>query len=75
MKKLAKELIFISQINSDGSGTTPVKESYLKAMLENTLMKDDKFKLCCLSLTEKTFIASGFNSFVVRLKTELDAEM
>ena len=68
MKKLAKELIFISQINRDGSGTTPVKESYLKAMLENSLMKDEYFELHRLSLTEKTFIAFKFNTFVVRVK-------
>jgi hypothetical protein len=31
-------------------------------------MKDDLFELNQLSLTEGTFIASGFNSFVVKLK-------
>lgn len=75
MKKLAKELKFISQINRDGSGTTPVRPDYLKAMLENSLMKDEKFELHCLSLTEKTFIAFNFNAFVVQLKPELDAEI
>lgn len=73
MKKKAHELEFISQINRAGSGTTEVKEDYLKAMLENKLMKNDYFELTCLSLTEKTFIASGFNSFVVRLKPENSA--
>ena len=68
MEKLAKELIFISQINRDGSGTSPVSDDYLKAMLENTLMKDEPFYVRVLSLSEKTYIAMGFNSFVVRLK-------
>lgn len=68
MKKKAHELEFISQIKRDGSGTTKVKESYLKAMLENSLMKDEDFELHCLSLTEKTFIAFNFNAFVVRVK-------
>ena len=67
MKKRAKELIFISQIKRDGSGTFPVPDSYLKAMLENEFMKDDKFSLQCLSITEGTYIASHFNSFVVKL--------
>ena len=68
MKKKAHELIFISQINRDGNGTTPVAESYLDAMLTNHLMKDEYFELHCLSLTEITFIAFNFNAFVVRLK-------
>ena len=68
MKKKAHELEFISQIKRDGSGTTKVKDSYLKAMLENSLMKDEDFELHCLSLTEKTFIAFNFNAFVVKVK-------
>ncbi len=68
MKKKAHELIFISQINRDGSGTIKVEESYLKSMLENKFSKDDKFKIHCLSITEKTFIACGFDSFIVKLK-------
>ena len=68
MKKKAYELEFISQIKRDGSGTTKVKKSYLKAMLENPLMQDEEFELHCLSLTEKTFIALNFNAFVVKVK-------
>jgi hypothetical protein len=68
MKKKAHELEFISQIKRDGRGTKKVDEGYLKAMLENPLMKDEDFELHCLSLTEKTFIAFNCNVFVVRLK-------
>lgn len=68
MKKKARELEFISQIKRDGSGTTKVKKSYLKAMLDNSLMKDEDFELHRLSLTEKTFIAFNFNAFVVMVK-------
>jgi hypothetical protein len=68
MKKKASELEFISQIKRDGLGTTKVKKSYLKTMLENPLMKDEEFELHCLSLTEKTFIAFNFNAFVVKIK-------
>lgn len=71
IKKKAHELIFISQINRDGSGTSKVSESYLKSMLENRLMKDSDFDVRVLSLSEKTFIASNFNSFVVRLKEDI----
>jgi hypothetical protein len=62
MKKLGSKLIFISQINRDGSGTEKVSDSYIE------LMQNEKFNLRCLSLSEKTFIASNFNSFVVRIK-------
>jgi len=68
MIKKAHELEFISIINRDGSGTKPVEESYLKAMLENPLMKDSYFKVYPLSISEKTFIAINFNAFVVKLK-------
>jgi len=69
MKKAkAKDLIFISQINRDGSGTTKVPEEMLDNMLNNKFAKDDFFKLNSLSMSNETFIASGFNSFVVKLK-------
>lgn len=70
MEKLAKDLIFISQINRDGLGTSPVSESYLKSMLENKFMKDEKFNVNLMSISKKTYIAIGFNSFVVKLKEE-----
>lgn len=64
MKKTGKELEFISQINRDGSGTHPVAEGYVE------LLQNKTFDVRCLSLTEETFIASCFNSFVVRLKNK-----
>lgn len=64
MKKKGKKLIFISQINRDGSGTTPALKN------ANKVFAEDKFKITRLSLSEKTFIAAGFNSFVVKLKAE-----
>ena len=68
MKKKAHELIFISQIERDGSGTKPVPESYLTAMVESPIMKKEWFKLHRLSMTEDTYIAFNFNAFVVKLK-------
>ena len=68
MEKKAHELIFISQIRRDGSGTSKVSKSYLKAMLENPLMKDEYFHVRRLSISHDTYIAIGFNSFVVKLK-------
>jgi hypothetical protein len=64
MTRKGKELEFISWIKRDGSGTQMVKKSLIKLLQEDTL------ELHCLSLTQKTFIAHGFNSFVVRLKPE-----
>ena len=71
MKKAkAKDLIFISWINRDGSGTSPVPEDMLENMLNSKFLKDDYFKLNSLSMSNETFIASGFNSFVVKLKNK-----
>jgi hypothetical protein len=68
MYKKAKDLEFISQIKRDGSGVTKVTKRDLKFMLENDLMKHDKYLIRCLSMSENTYIAMGFNSFVVKLK-------
>lgn len=62
MTKFGKDLIFISQIKRDGSGVTDVSKEYIE------MMENDLFHLTYLSLSEKTFIASEFNSFVVKLK-------
>lgn len=66
MKIQGSKLEFISWIRRDGSGTDKVEESLIE------LMQDEYFELNGLSMTEKTFIASGFNSFVVRMKEEKD---
>jgi hypothetical protein len=68
MKKLAKDLEFISQINRDGLGTTIVDNDFLTALSTNNLMKDEPYELKRLSLTYDTFIAFSFNAFVVKLK-------
>src|SRR4051812_35273886 len=65
MKKKAFQLEFICRINGDGSGTSEIKESY---WLENRFMRDEEFELSQLSITNDTYIASGFHCFVVRLK-------
>jgi hypothetical protein len=63
MKKFGKELIFISQIARDGMGVhTDISKEYIE------IMSDDTFKVTPLSLSEKTFIAIDFNTFVVKLK-------
>ena len=59
---LGSELEFISEINRDGSGTEKIPESYL------AMMKKETFRVYCLSISRKTFLASNFNWFVVRLK-------
>lgn len=74
MKAKASDLIFISQINRDGSGTSEIPESYLTSMLENSGMKDELFTLSRISISEETYIASGFNSFVVKVKDLVDLQ-
>lgn len=58
------DLIFISQINRDGSGAKKVPEKYVD------FMKNDDFKLIRLSITYDTYIAANFNLFVVKIKRQ-----
>ncbi len=62
MKLKGNKLIFISRINRDGSGTEPLKRGLKKWL--NT----EHFEVNGLSMSENTYIASGFNSYVVKLK-------
>jgi len=59
-----KDLIFISWIKRDGSGTDKISKELIE------IMQEEWFTLNSLSLTYKTYIASGFNSFVVKKKKE-----
>jgi hypothetical protein len=73
MEKLGKQLKFISFIKRDGSGTVTCGSEWNEKMdipkIDDMSYEDDNiFTLHCLSMTEQTFIAHGFNSFVVRLK-------
>lgn len=56
------QLEFISMILRDGSGTKPVDDDYKKVLNKQI------FDVRRLSISENTYIASDFNSFVVRLK-------
>jgi len=67
MTKKASELIFISRILRDGNGVQQVTVEQQK-QLENAKYVDEEYELNPLSLSNKTFIASGFNSYVVKLK-------
>lgn len=67
MKKKGKDLVFISRIKRDGSGVVPVDKETLE-QLQNCPL--EKYKLMGLSISSKTFIASSFNSYVVKLKNK-----
>ena len=66
MEYTVKDLEFISQINRDGKGITDLSRADMG-------YKDDvKFKLYSLSLTQKTHIAHGFNSYIVTIKPKVN---
>ena len=75
MKLLGKELEFISFIKRDGSGTIAVgtkwdeNKPYPKTD-DVSYLDDDLFNLNTLSLSNRTFIASGFNTWVVKIKND-----
>jgi len=68
MRKKPHELIFISRIKRDGSGTKKVFKKDIKHLTENKFAANEDYEINTLSMSEKTFIASGFNSYVVKLK-------
>lgn len=65
MKALATDLIFVSQIKRDGSGVIKIN-----AERQEELEDNEVYDLNSLSITNKTYIASGFNSYVVKLKNK-----
>jgi hypothetical protein len=66
------ELIFISRIKRDGSGTQKVFKKDIKHLTENKFAKQEEYTISGLSISHGTYIASGFNSYVVKLKKEKD---
>lgn len=66
MKANGEELIFISRILRDGTGVEMIEDQDLMMHARETV-----FNLSSLSLTQKTYIASEFNSYVVRKKEEV----
>ena len=63
MKRRGKDLIFISRINSDGSGTESLPEDHYN-------MDDEIFDMQRLSISKGTWIAANMSLFVVKLKHE-----
>ena len=68
MKKTPKDLIFISRIKRDGSGVKKVFKKDIKHLTENIFASKEEYEINRLSIYEGTYIASGFNSYVVKLK-------
>ena len=68
MTKKANELIFISRIKRDGSGVKKVFKKDVLHLTTNKFAANDDYKISRLSISEGTYIASGFNTYVVKLK-------
>lgn len=61
-KEYGKNLEFISRILRTGNGTEPVGDT--------DHLGEKLFNLQCLSITLGTWIASEFNSYVVKIKKQ-----
>ena len=76
MKEIkGKELDFISLIQRDGSGVVSIGGKWTHKMGhaktdDMSYVDEESFIIYCLSGNAGTYIAHGFNSFVVRLKTD-----
>jgi hypothetical protein len=66
MRMAAKELVFISQIKRDGTGVDILTSIQNEELQNDTI--DKWYELNRLSITNKTYIASGFNSYVVKIR-------
>lgn len=63
MRRFGSELEFISVILPTGGGVeTQLESEYIERL------QKESFKINSLSITFGTYIASGFHSFVVKLK-------
>lgn len=62
MNKLGKDLEFISRIKRDGTEVEPVLDDLVLSLDETW------FRVIPLSLNAGTFIAMGFNCYIVKLK-------
>ena len=71
MEKYPHELEFISRIKRDGSGVAEITEEDLDHFRGNKFASKEKFTVNCLSMSERTYIASGFNSYIVKLKPQV----
>ena len=68
LTKEAKDLVFISRIKRDGTGIIPVGENLKELLASNPVASNETYKVFCLSKSQNTYIAIGFNSYVVKLK-------
>ncbi len=66
-KVKASELEFISRIKRDGSGVVILNDEQKRELSEREFI-DDTYWVRCLSITNGTYIASGFHSYVVKYK-------
>ena len=57
------DLIFVSRILRDGSGTEPLSPAHRK------IIQDENLNVNRLSISQDTWIANGFNSYVVKMKS------
>ena len=66
MERFGSELEFISIISADGKKITVLEGTNNQKV--SMISQKEIFKLSRLSISEETFIASGFRSYVVKLK-------
>jgi hypothetical protein len=62
----ASALEFIARIKGDGSGLEEITPEHLDNLINNKFTGE--FKLTCLSMSNKTYIASNFSTYIVKLK-------
>jgi hypothetical protein len=59
-----KELIFLKRIDNDGTCLKPVDDEWVNDVYN----QEDVYEINCLSMTYRTYIASGNSTYIVRFK-------
>ena len=55
-------------LKRDGTGIIPIGENLKELLASNPVASNETYKVSCLSLSQNTNIAVGFNLYIVKLR-------
>lgn len=70
MVRKGRDLIFISHIAGDGKSVSEITDQDFAK--RNSFIEDGDYRINCLSISNGTYIASGNQSYVVKLKDHVE---
>lgn len=70
MVRKGKDLIFIAHIAGNGLSISEITDQDFAK--RNSQISESEYEINCLSVHNGTYIASGFNSYIVKLKDDVE---